>query len=451
MEPMAPDFLVQRLAKNYVEAADQLPAHLDDAADRARRLLLAGSRLWLLEHASTDDGTVDPAPSASRRAGRSQLYSTLSSCIDALVTSAELATMCYHSCADPDDHASIDAAAMQCMRHATARQQTAGTMTQLHSQMWEGHRIRTAFQDEYCRTSALVMTKQWNLSAHEWCTATAREFFLMDQSVRERWLARDPATRSLITVLAPEMKRRMQAARTRANAPGKPGHHTIAHDVAALLLPKLGSRLRLLDIGSCKNFFGERYPELFETTALDQCPADSSVFECDFLNLEIVTRASKGDDAHPQFASEEGSGAGQLEWLAQHSFDVAVISQVLSFIPDADARALVVEKTRQLLRSDESGILLVVEPVRVIRHAGAQLIAAIEARHFRYIPGFRYERRGDAGVGLAFATMPIDADTDARTRARELKPLHLPAHPGYMLHANSRTSKYGPAAADAGE
>jgi SAM-dependent methyltransferase len=291
------------------------------------------------------------------------------------------------------------------------------------------------------------MTKNWNLSAHEWCTATAREFFLMDQSVRERWLGRDPATRSLITVLAPEMKRRMEAARAIANgstarALGTAGQHTIAHDVAALLLPNIDSRLRLIDIGSCKNFFGERYPELFETVALDLCPADPSVLECDILDLDIVARAPQDDNVDTQTMGNEDSrasrGAGRLKWLAQDSFDVAVISQVLSFIPSASARALVLEKTRQLLRGGETGILLVVEPVRVLRHAGAQLIAAIEERGFRHIPGLRYERRGEAGVGLAFATIAVNADMEeAWARACETKPVHLPAHPGYTLETET--------------
>ena len=91
-----------------------------------------------------------------------------------------------------------------------------------------------------------------------------------------------------------------------------------------------------------------------------------------------------------------------------------------------------VEKTRKLLRGAESGILLVVEPARVLRHAEGQLIAAIEARGFRHIPGLRHERRCEAGVGLAFATTPIDADVEkVWARARETNPVNLPAHPGY--------------------
>lgn len=466
MEPVAPGFLVQRLSKTYIEAESLLSAPTE-AAERAKRLLLAGSRLWLQQQArsqtksepdgrcqsqhvsadGTTDGAADLALRTARRERLTQLYAVLTSCADALATSTELCQLCYHGCANHNDTGSIDDVAMQCMQHAAARQRTSGTMTHLHSQMWDGDRVKRAFQNQYCRTSALVMTKNWNLSAHEWCAATAREFFLMDQSVRERWLARDPATRSLITVLAPEMKRRMEACRavasSLASALGTAGQHAIAHEVAAQLLPKLDSRLRLIDIGSCKNFFGERYPELCETVALDLCPADASVFECDILDLDIVAQAPQDDKVDTHSTGDGGNcasrGAGRLKWLVQASFDVAVISQVLSFIPSAGARALVLEKTRQLLRGGEGGILLVVEPARVLRHAGAQLIAAIEARGFRHVPGLRYERRGEAAVGLAFATTPIDANTEAWARARETTPVNVPTHPGYM-HANGHGS-----------
>lgn len=450
MDPTAPNFLVKRLAQVYSAGGDvDLARDSTEAADRARCLLLACSKLLLLPNdqprrltALKNDAPADipTETGAARRAARSRLYSTLGACVDALSTSTDLRQLCFRGCVDPTDNAAIDSVALRCTQHAVARQGTSRTMTQLHSQMWEGARVKTVFQEEYCRTSALVMTKDWNLGAHEWCTTTAREFFLLDHNERKRWLARDPVTRSLITALAPEMRRRMKASRAgadsltpRARATTR-GRHTIAHDVAALLLPKLDTRLRLVDIGCCKNFFGERYPELFETIALDLCPADKSVFECDFLDLEIVADASQGVDARGQPASEglsapRAKGAGRLKWLTQHSFDVAVISQVLSFIPDPDARALIVEKARKLLRGGETGILLVVEPARVLRHAGAQLIAAIEARGFRHLPGFRYERRGEAGVGLAFATMPLGAEMEAC----EVKPaLDLPAHPGHV-------------------
>ena len=79
MEPVAPEFLVKRLAAVYVDAdGARNPA---EAADRARLLLLASSRLLLLGDAHVQDAkdrkqgaladkTTEVVPSTSQRVAR---------------------------------------------------------------------------------------------------------------------------------------------------------------------------------------------------------------------------------------------------------------------------------------------------------------------------------------------------------------------------------------------
>ena len=479
MEPVAPPFLVAQLAKAFAAEPSLACNGEGDTAERAALLLLAASSRWLHveapqreqeqpqggKHGRPQAGQARQTPTAGsgatlQRAARSQLYGVLRSLVDGIVSSPALLQLCYQGCCAAGDRAAIDAAAAECMSHATARAQTSGTMSQLHSQMWEGPRVKDTFQEEYCRTSALVMTKQWNRSAHEWCAAAAREFFLMDSAVRARWLARDPKSRSLITALAPEMKRRMDASRAATMEPatgprlgdssatpsgrgGAQGQHRIAHDVAASLLPGLGKRLRLVDVGSCRDFFGQRYPDLFDAVALDLCPAEPTVFSCDFLELGVSAAAADpptaaGTPLASAVPVREKPERGSLKSLTQHSFDVVVVSQVLSFIPDPEARAVVLAKARRLLGCGESGLLLIVEPARVIRHAGPELVAAVELRGFRHVPGLKYGRHGEAGVGLAFATVPVE---EGMPKDSGGSPVHLPAHPGHTASAASTSAE----------
>ena len=75
---------------------------------------------------------------------------------------------------------------------------------------------------------------------------------------------------------------------------------------------------------------------------------------CDFLQLVV-------DGAAPVIAPEPPS-AGHLLSLPPHSFHVAVLSLVLSYIPDPLHRTRVVAKARQLLHNS-AGLLLIVTPI----------------------------------------------------------------------------------------
>ena len=197
------------------------------------------------------------------------------------------------------------------------------------------------------------MSKEWNIAAHEWCARVSCEYFLLRAEQRDEWLSRSAKGLSLVTVLNKETKRCIDALRAEqaCHRPAPLARHAdalcIARQVAEVMLPPLGP-VRLLDVGSCQDFF-RNFAE-FASVALDLCPGGPTVYECDFLELQL-------SDGRTDV--EVGNGAGRLLSLPRHSFSVAVVSQVLSFIPDPAARAELLAKTRTLLKQGDTRVIVI--------------------------------------------------------------------------------------------
>jgi len=102
--------------------------------------------------------------------------------------------------------------------------------------------------------------------------------------------------------------------------------------------------IRLLDVGSCGSLF-DGYAGV-QPTAIDLCPQQGHgrVMQCDFLDLQV------GGHLPVVEPSAEFAG-GRLTSLPAGSFDVVVMSLVLSYLPLPAERGAMVLKARQLLRS----------------------------------------------------------------------------------------------------
>lgn len=171
--------------------------------------------------------------------------------------------------------------------------------------------------------------------------------------------------------------------------------------------------LRTLDVGSCFNPF-RRYPEL-EVTALDLCPADPSVFQCDFLQLQ-VGEAGTGMVArrHEEDERSGAASAGKLHSLEQASFDVITMSLVLSYIPHPLMRTKMVAKARALLK--EPGMLCLVTPHSTDRAKGSEPASQLnEWQRAIEALGFKQYRRSrlHSTHALAFSTQEIRSSQDA--------------------------------------
>ena len=155
------------------------------------------------------------------------------------------------------------------------------------------------------------------------------------------------------------------------------------------------SKIRILDVGSCYNPIAKsQFAEAFDTTAIDLYPADDSVLQCNFLDLEVrgpTTNSSSSNSSSssgsssistsaeihvenvvmaPQSAASRRSSV--LKWLPEASFDAVSMSLVLSYLPTPTERLEMIRKARQLLvppgfnsQPHRAGILLIVEKVSI--------------------------------------------------------------------------------------
>jgi hypothetical protein len=147
--------------------------------------------------------------------------------------------------------------------------------------------------------------------------------------------------------------------------------------------------IRLVDVGSCYNPIGKSANQAaFSVTPLDLCPVDPSVYQCDFLDLEIgprgsvpeivpaatavsehsenVTAVSLGTESGSEKSVE--SKSPKLLRLPAASYDVVAMSLVLNYLPTPALREKMIKKARQLLippgeggQPHRAGILLIIE------------------------------------------------------------------------------------------
>lgn len=109
--------------------------------------------------------------------------------------------------------------------------------------------------------------------------------------------------------------------------------------------------IKLLDVGSCYNPFKEY--NIFDVLAIDLCPANTSVLQCDFLNVNIGPSIVIKDSITTE--------------LQEESYDVVTFCFLLEYIPSSELRILACEKAYRLLKP--GGLLIINTPDS--KHVGA--------------------------------------------------------------------------------
>lgn len=121
--------------------------------------------------------------------------------------------------------------------------------------------------------------------------------------------------------------------------------------------PDPGSRISVLDVGSCYNPFA-KLPE-FDVVAIDLSPApDSDVLRGDFVDVSVGERANDVGIAVDTRIVIDSSG--HLTSIAAESFDSVVFCLLLEYLPTARLRFKVCRKAFQVLKF--GGIFVVVTP-----------------------------------------------------------------------------------------
>ncbi len=110
---------------------------------------------------------------------------------------------------------------------------------------------------------------------------------------------------------------------------------------------KRNPKFRVLDVGSCHNplkkFLVDSHE--FDLTAIDLSPADESVIQADFLQLEIVPKNEPLDNQ---------------DKFVEESYDAVIFCLVLGYMPSPSLRLKALQNAIRLLKP--FGLLLIVSP-----------------------------------------------------------------------------------------
>eukprot|EP00930_Biecheleria_cincta_P037967 TRINITY_DN26092_c0_g3_i1.p1 TRINITY_DN26092_c0_g3~~TRINITY_DN26092_c0_g3_i1.p1 ORF type:complete len:491 (-),score=100.98 TRINITY_DN26092_c0_g3_i1:73-1545(-) len=183
--------------------------------------------------------------------------------------------------------------------------------------------------------------------------------------------------------------------------------------------------VQLLDIGSNQNRFADD-SFFVNAHALDLQPSEAAsgqVLQADFLKVPIAD--SEDAEENQRFILNED---GSLKAIVAGSFDVVVLSLVLSFVPSAEQRIEMVAKARRCLR-DDRGLLFVVEAGSTLKDSwydkdiATEWSKAMERAGFRVIhfdTEVKEQRREKSVLQWVLETAPV---TEA---SRSLSPLVVP-------------------------
>lgn len=109
--------------------------------------------------------------------------------------------------------------------------------------------------------------------------------------------------------------------------------------------------LKLVDVGSCYNPF--KLYNYFDVFAIDLCPANESVLQCDFLDTPIGTRTVIEDN--------------KVKEIGENSYESVTFCFLLEYIPTSQLRITACQKAYDILKP--GGLLTVTTPDS--KHVGA--------------------------------------------------------------------------------
>lgn len=242
--------------------------------------------------------------------------------------------------------------------------------------------------DDYAEAATAMGSKKWVINGLNWIHEFIVGYFNDDKAV--------------------EYSRRSAFKRNRDGFPVD-SNSSIAINLPSKRCTRL---IDLIDIGSCYNPFS-KYPE-YSITAVDLCPSapNLGVRRCDFLQVEICSNINLSSlDQSDLQEGKSGDEDGSVVQLPIQSYDAAVFSLVLSYLPCPKQRVTMIRKARQILRqsakNDYPGILLIYEKESIF---GAHEKFPILLRHWKNAianQGFeliKYQRLAcDHRIGHVFA------------------------------------------------
>lgn len=397
-----PTYLIRRLAPPLQESGDGIDGCNSAALASELLACLAQELVQLLAlpqpwNCELLDGLMDfsapPQREQPTRTWRRRLHQGLQHLVKYLLHDPQARLTGVRQAAH-EGSAGIQRFAAEAIQKKSASRKACRSSHLLHTRILGVHNaaadisLYDGLYQAYPGAAMVHMQKQWNRAFHAWCAASAKHYFLMEEEARKRWVSGDRKERSRSTFLTAELKKAVVARRA-VSAPRVEAVEWAAfvHQTAQSALPPLGTRLRLLDVGSCTNYFGLEHADYFDVTAVDLAPGDTSVYACDFLQLTVGPQ----DSAFGASCNARHGGQA-LHQLPADGFDVAVFALLLSVLPGPQARAEAVAKARLLLRSAPGrGLLIIADTANSVgRHnnndaRSSSWVLAVESAGFRLL------------------------------------------------------------------
>lgn len=208
----------------------------------------------------------------------------------------------------------------------------------------------------YAEAATEVGNRAWVLSALEWVVdSVGRYFGDGSDCVAEKRLV------DFSWALA--NKRRARAiSRARGISMDEAMNEVISEGVLGTPEQKIHD-VTLFDVGSCWDYFGSHFKgpwpgklERVTTMACDLRPSTKSVFQCDWLRVDIGDRETTIEP--PSIGGEFQS----LVAVREHSCHALVFSLVLSYVPTAKQRGEMVRRARLTLMNRGKGLFFIITP-----------------------------------------------------------------------------------------
>lgn len=163
---------------------------------------------------------------------------------------------------------------------------------------------------------------------------------------------------------------------------------------------KFSDTINVLDVGSCYNPF-QIYKTFLNVMAIDLCPANDSVLQCDILEVPI------GD--------QTVIATNKVMQLHQESFEAVVFNFLLEYIPTSELRISACRKAYSLLKP--GGLLIICTPdskhvganaklMKCWRYTLAQLgFSRIQYDKYKFIHCMAYRKALDKEVASRWAVL----------------------------------------------
>ena len=342
--------------------------------------------------------------------------------------------------------------------HRESNQQVFDTIQTLHQTLlthnWEDITRKKERLRGYAEAANAMGSKAWVVAGNNWIADECRSFFKLGRALKRYKRRRNALKRKRDEEGASNDKEKEKE----GEDDGSDADIDTSEDVLD------GRDIRLCDVGSCYNPFAA-LPG-FNVTALDLYPMTPSVFECDFLALEIEAK-EKEREKGVDFADKEETDElveradepanRRLTRLPAESFEAVSMSLVLNYLPTPAMRGDMVRKARDLLiatsegkrRPHLSGLLLIAEkesafsppaklmPGNTIVNIWVDRISAIG---FELLTHQVLSNSGRNSHVFAFRRVELTTAEDGRGSKKTATALELPLRQDFVLAAEANLS-----------